>query len=297
MAITTTFQGLCMRPGKGCFMWVNGVILSALPVLAHAAALSVAPVLLESDAPTASPSPSAITSTATKPLNLRGYAQWKSPQQTLETVGYGTASSRSSYGSGIPLKDALRLILPEGWHVYAKPGVSGAAPVTWKNKNQPWTLPLREVLRQSGLIATLNWQHMALLLRVKPAPSVPPLDTKGYAAWSNSAASGLPSNFHVGHGQQTYPASSLAGVTPVFLLNRGDLILTDLQKWASQSGWKIVWQVPEDWQVPNTTSFNGGFQKAVSQVIQALSANGANIHAVFHMANNTVVISGAGGGD
>lgn len=90
---------------------------------------------------------------------------------------------------------------------------------------------------------------------------------------------------------------SLAGVTPVFILNRGDLILPDLQKWAKQSSWKVVWQVPEDWQVPNTTTFSGDFQKAASQLIQALSANGANIHAVFHTANNTVVISGAGGGE
>jgi hypothetical protein len=79
------------------------------------------------------------------------------------------------------------------------------------------------------------------------------------------------------------------------VLTKGRLILTELQKWAAQSGWTVVWQVPEDWQVPNTTTFSGDFQKAVSQVIQALSANGANIHAVFHTANNTVVISGAGG--
>lgn len=49
--------------------------------------------------------------------------------------------------------------------------------------------------------------------------------------------------------------------------------------------------------VPNTTTFTGDFQQAVTQVVQALAANGANIHAVFHTANNTVVIDGAGGGE
>jgi hypothetical protein len=239
--------------------------------------------------------------------DLHGYAQWASPQKTLEQVGYGTPGQRSSFGDGIPLRDALPLILPHDWRVYAQPGVVGTIPVTWKAKNAQWTDTLKEVLRQSGLIATLNWPHMDLLLRVKPTPAVAPLNTKGYTAWvapgtgSSSAASGIPSNFHVGPAtsvsQQTFAAPSLSGATPVFTLNQGDLILTDLQKWAKQSGWTVVWQVPEDWQVPNTTTFNGDFQKAVSQVIQALSANGANVHAVFHTANNTVVISGAGGGE
>jgi hypothetical protein len=84
---------------------------------------------------------------------------------------------------------------------------------------------------------------------------------------------------------------------PVFVLTKGRLILTELQKWAAQSGWTVVWQVSEDWMVPNTTMFNGDFQQAVTQVVQALAANGANIHAVFHTANNTVVIDGAGGGE
>jgi hypothetical protein len=85
--------------------------------------------------------------------------------------------------------------------------------------------------------------------------------------------------------------------TPVWTLKKNMLIAAELTRWARQSGWTVVWQVPEDWQVPNTTTFSGDFQQAVSHVIQALSANGANVHAVFHTANNTVVISGAGGGE
>ena len=294
-----------------------GLALIALPMLAQAAALSVSPVLLDDGSAiggstvlaAAPPSPQAAASSATAvaPLSLKGYAQWKSPAKTLESVGYGMAASGSSYGTNLPLKDALRLILPQGWHVYAKSGVSGSVPVTWKAKSTPWTDPLRNVLRQSGLEATVNWPHQAVLLRVQPVHKAAPLSTKGYTAWNHSSSddSGapLPENFHVGHaghGAEDFSVPtvpSLANATPIFLLNQGDLILTDLQKWAKQSGWTVIWQVPEDWQVPNTTTFGGDFQKAVSQVIQALSANGANVHAVFHTANNTVVISGAGGGE
>jgi hypothetical protein len=306
MVITVNIQGSSIMPTRKLALPAKGVVkavafsmfIAVVPSLAHAASLSVAPVLLD-ESPTSpvlhTPSPLASTQKAV-PLNLDGYAQWKSPEKTLEMVGYGTASIGSSYGSGVPLKDALRLILPSMWHIYAKSGVSGTVPVTWKSKDLPWTIPLREILRQSGLIATVNWPHEALLLKVKPVAPVAPMNTSGYHEWNAPSGGKLPAHFHEGP-TSVSPVSSLADVTPVFLLNQGDLILTDLQKWAKQSGWTVVWQVPEDWQVPNTTTFSGDFQKAVSQVIQALSANGANIHAVFHTANNTVVISGAGGGE
>ena len=233
------------------------------------------------------------------PLNTAGYAVWKAPVPTVSQEGFGYASRNTSFGTGLPVKAALEMILPKDWHVYAKPGVSSSTPVTWKSRNEIWITPLTAVLRQAGLNAVVNWPHQALLLSVRPISKTPALDTKGYTHWSASA---LPANFHVGKGHEDFavpstPSSPLQNATPVFLLNQGDLILTDLQKWAKQSGWTVIWQVPEDWQVPNTTTFGGDFQKAVSQVIQALSANGANVHAVFHTANNTVVISGAGGGE
>ena len=305
--MTTLFQGYSMHAAQRCLIGraaVGVMLVAALPILglhpamAHAASLSVAPVLLDAGG---SPSSRSVATSlqamplSVHPLNLKGYAQWKAPLKTLETVGYGVTDLRSSYGTDLPLKDALRLILPAGWQIYAKAGVSGAAPVTWKATEQPWTTPLRDVLRQSGLIGTVNWPHTALLLRIKPTPAIAPMNTKGYAAWGGASSTGQSSDLSPSTLSQGL--TPLQGATPIYLLNQGDLILTDLQKWAKQSGWTVIWQVPEDWQVPNTTTFGGDFQKAVSQVIQALSANGANVHAVFHTANNTVVISGAGGGE
>ena len=268
---------------------VSGCLLNAP---AYGGSLEVAPSL-ETTPPEGQVSAQAAA--PVKAMDVSGYAQWAAPASTLEMDGFGTSSLRSSFGNGVPLHIAISLIAPGGWQVFAQPGVSGAVPVTWKARREPWTDTLKRVLRQAGLQATVNWGHQAILLRVRPVPKVAPLDTKGYTVWGRPA-SALPASFHEGPGT-VLSAPTLAGAAPVFLLNQGDLILTDLQKWAKQSGWTVVWQVPEDWQVPNTTTFSGDFQKAVSQVIQALSANGANVHAVFHTANNTVVISGAGGGE
>ncbi len=211
------------------------------------------------------------------------------------------ASAKTSFGTGIPLSDALRMILPDGWRVYAQQGMSGSVPVTWKNTDAPWTEALKKVLRQSGLVGVLHVEQQALMLNVRPVPKVAPLPLTGYVQWGSSHAedhdtSATTTVTPLPVAAQNHTVAPIH-FQPVFLLSKGDLILTDLQKWAKQSGWSVIWNIPEDWQVPNTTSFSGDFQQAVGQVIQALSANGANIHAVFHTANNTVVISGAGGGE
>jgi hypothetical protein len=240
--------------------------------------------------------------------DLDGFTQQLVVQPVLAQYGNGLDIPSRRLKTGTPtIRQALRETLPGNWKVYTKPGVSLDLPVAIPNRvtHEPWTQALHHILESAGLHGALYWGPQVLTVWAPPPHRVPasfsvPPDLKGFqqvlntgapvsqgeavASWSSAAASPM-------------PASSLAGAAPVFVLNQGDLILTDLQKWARQSGWTVIWQVPEDWQVPNTTTFSGDFQQAVSQVIQALAANGANVHAVFHTANNTVVISGAGGGE
>jgi hypothetical protein len=231
--------------------------------------------------------------------DLSGFQQTLEVQPTLAVHGWGEAHAPDRLKGGVQsVRTVFRDTLPSGWRVYTKPGVSLDLPIviTSSMTKTPWTQTVKRELRESGLHGALWWNQRILTVWAPPAAKVPVVPEQqpklsGYQKADLGGASAT----------QTVPMATGAApalqATPVFTLNAGDLILTDLQKWAKQSGWTVVWQVPEDWQVPNTTTFSGDFQQAVSQVIQALAANGANVHAVFHTANNTVVISGAGGGE
>ncbi len=255
---------------------------------------------------------------------LQGFKSAFTIQPILAEHGTGTAAPTSTHGEGTAAQ-AIQKILPYGWRVYTKPetNVFLGSPILYNGHGKSWIAALKSVLKQSGLHGAIWWGPRILTLW--PAPALPTyqptphllgykqthlrvtVDHPGTSTilqgtdHSLGATPLVPSSTKASLPTRAQPGDRaqpvLLGLTPVFLLNQGDLILTDLQKWAKQSGWTVVWQVPEDWQVPNTTTFSGDFQKAVSQVIQALSANGANVHAVFHTANNTVVISGAGGGE
>ena len=251
--------------------------------------------------------------TATPTPDLHGFQKRFTKEPVLAQHGVGIAEV--CHGGGImTMRQAIQKLLPEGWTVYSRPGVLLGLNTHYSCKGgKPWTTALQHAIRNVGFHGAIYWGPNDMTVWVPAASPESSPDLSGYKPVALKPHIVREDTLTVGRGgkivaslsqdtatMQTtapLPSPSLSGATPVFLLNKGDLILTDLQKWAKQSGWTVIWQVPEDWQVPNTTSFSGDFQKAVSQVIQALSANGANVHAVFHTANNTVVVSGAGGGE
>lgn len=84
---------------------------------------------------------------------------------------------------------------------------------------------------------------------------------------------------------------------PVWTIETNQPISTALEAWAKSVGWKVVWQSPKDWLMPNTLRVKGDFLTAANQVIEDLSANGADVRADPHLANKVFVVHAAGQGD
>ena len=253
----------------------------------------------------------------------------------LTQAGHGSPTPiPGADGHFLPLESAIHTIAPMGWSVHLGPYISPSLPVTWHKG--PWTDSLQRLVSGEGMCASVDWGNRTVSIQASAsllvgtsndAPIVPGAEQQAKTSallettksekttrstanssnfhWGKAEPDAAKATMHTPAGGITLSATSILAnkpvkpiaFTPTWSLAKGTLIATELKQWARQSGWTVVWQVPEDWQVPNTTTFSGDFQKAVSQVIQALSANGANVHAVFHTANNTVVISGAGGGE
>jgi hypothetical protein len=209
--------------------------------------------------------------------------KWTAPTiRTINYTGFGTASIlKHSFGRNVLLPTAVSLIVPDGWNVYADKGVYSGGKVSWNASNKPWTYSLRRVLNKQGLQAEVDWNAHYVLLKVLHKAVNPVYSNLGPSLNKDSAPA---------------PAlnTSLGSVTQVFTLKKGTLIAAGLKKWAALSGWVVLWQLPEDWEVPNNTVFTGSFHDAVTKVVKALRADGANIHVRFHADNKTVIIMGAG---
>lgn len=81
---------------------------------------------------------------------------------------------------------------------------------------------------------------------------------------------------------------------PTWTLTAGRTVGKELQAWGEKAGWKVIWNLPKDWAIPASTTYQGEFKAAASSVIKNLAANGAIIRAQFFDGNNTLVVNGPG---
>ena len=185
------------------------------------------------------------------------------------------------------LIDAIQMLMPPSLAPSLQLEVLAAnlnAPAHWTPGSR-WGA-LQAMLRVMGLQARLDGKT----LRIAP---VTESDPKAAAAQPTAAPQ-----------RPMVPAAAPAAVRsipvfkpiPLWTLKANQAISVDLDAWAGASGWKVVWNVPQDWLVPNTVQFQGDFRAAATQVIQALAANGADIRADVYTANKTLVVHAAGQG-
>jgi hypothetical protein len=81
---------------------------------------------------------------------------------------------------------------------------------------------------------------------------------------------------------------------PAWTLEANHTIGQELQRWADKAGWKIFWNMQQDWAVPATTTFNGSFEDVAGDVIKTLAENGAIIRATIYRGNKTMVVAAPG---
>lgn len=74
----------------------------------------------------------------------------------------------------------------------------------------------------------------------------------------------------------------------------GTSLEQQLNGWAKQSGWTLVWNLQQDWIVPAGARFEGGFVPAAKDVVESLAKNGVDVRADVYSANRTLVVHPAG---
>lgn len=194
-------------------------------------------------------------------------------------IGVGTAMGNSGFGN-VSLDSALSLILPPIW-TSSIPGDLGRTKVSWNGGT--WLHALNHIGRTSGIHFVVNWNTQ----RVSATSG------ESYGSQDVSALGATPpaQTVEPAHIVQHPPVPTFIPVQ-TWTLAKNTLILTDLDQWASKSGWAIVWKAKRDWSVPNTTVYTGSVSHAVISVIKDLNYDGAMpaLHYKVWNRNNTITI-------
>lgn len=219
------------------------------------------------------------------------------------SIGWESPAPRPLQSS-VPLDHALALLVPSGQTTVLFHGVDPQAPVHW-SAGATRAQALHEVLQEQHLSAQGDSMHLTIsalkagsqdaFVRMptpaahpapaaaKPAPTVAKAPAPVVAKVAAPAASAAK------------PAATPAfAATRDWTIHKGQSISEALRQWADVAGWTVIWQPQQDWEAPHDTHFSGTFSEAVSQVVDALVANGVtDLRA--HIGNNeTIVVYRAG---
>ncbi len=222
-------------------------VMAGFQVVEEAPAKPVAPIV-----PTTSEAPS------TGSLQLVALTYIGEPDKDIQVV--------TGFGRDLTLSEALKQIVPSGWHAFIKddmaarvavakiPGVG----VSWKGGRR-WTEVLDILANEQNLAIDVDWKKKLLYVGERKEVIVKPLPEQ--SPWT---------------------------------LNAGQTVGHELQAWGVKAGWKVIWNMQKDWAVPASTSFSGDFSSAAAEVIKTLAANGALVRAQFYDGNKTMVVTGPG---
>jgi hypothetical protein len=174
-------------------------------------------------------------------------------------------------GAGpVSLSAALLRIMPQSlaWQNTEIVGVNDAQPVSWPTGS-----------RRSALLAVAKEANAQILVSKRGIKVEPVRDSRAPKALVTVPKTDVA----VAHRAAAQPVASIKLVA-------GKPLSKQLQAFGAAQGWTVVWKLTQDWVVPAPATFEGSFGSAAQAVIEALAANGADVHADIYPRNKTFVV-------
>lgn len=84
----------------------------------------------------------------------------------VHQIGKGEVVMTDSFGTDMPLKDAISMLMPSKWIAYIDEGVKTPSNVDWYAKNEPWVDVMAQVGINYGYRFIVDWDQK--LLQITP---------------------------------------------------------------------------------------------------------------------------------
>lgn len=187
-----------------------------------------------------------------------GFVDDDSKPQVI-VFGKTTASDDAvGLGNNVPLRDALQQIVPRGY----SQDVSAVNPedldrkVSWRG-GKPWIEVLKDVLQGYAWIS----------VKVDTTNKIVTLQAEGVQAQKNQVTT-----------------------TMTWRIRRGERISDALESWRKTAGWRGAYWEAQELESEMDQSFEGDFEQAIKQLLDALADQGIQIRARIYDANRVIRI-------
>lgn len=191
----------------------------------------------------------------------------------FRVVGKVVTSEVVGFARNVPLKDAVRQVIPSGYSVQVGNGTNGLMDkrVYW-NGGRPWTDVLADMVAPiAELTVEVDANSKTVSFVSMASPSV--VATVPTPGGGDRGASGVATQ-----------ASKTWSITP------GKRLSETLEHWGREAGWQsVIWEAP-DMVAEIGATFEGTFEEAVASTMESLTRSGTQLKAVFYSGNKVVRI-------
>jgi hypothetical protein len=210
-------------------------------------------------------------------------------QDPVTHVGVGVFGAVHSKGSGLPFRTAIPLIIPKGWKADFGDELLPHRLVSW-GEGTSWGEVLRQICREIGAVAEIRWSEKRVRLWVQ-APSLRPVALPESLPAPQAAPAEVADalNSITPPAAPSLPPLPIEPARPTWRIEPGSL-KGQLEAWAQDAGYQVVWHSRNDWQVQAGASITGTLEDAVRVVVESLHRGGAPLRACIYTGNRVVEI-------
>lgn len=260
---------------------------------------AAAPKRLDVEASVVAPTGSAVVTTnGRQRVDLEGSMQ---PRIVQSGTPQTQIAFIKGFGTDVKLIDALRQILPAGWHAYTEGQVDAEKKVTWYG-NRTWVAALNTALNAQNLQAKIDWNAK----EVTVSNMASQVGNSRSAEDQIAIAQALMKVQSRPDGEKAVLAAvKVAAVqekksepAPIWELTSEKTLRENLKAWAEKASWTLIWSAAHgnviiDYPVSASVRFNGelvGKDGAIARVVSAYKDADNPLEVEFFRANKVIEV-------
>lgn len=218
-------------------------------------------------------------------------------------------------GKNKPLPDALRAILPKGWHAKKGADVNGGMRISW-DRGWDWVTTLNDVAREYHLSIVIDWSRETVTV-LKPEQEsshrwIGQEDLEREGQISSSSLDNAPKHELYSVPQESHGRASAkiaepekaipitptpstfpkpAHYKPALHLISGQKMSESLNTWAKEMGWNLIWEAKVDYPVSVDTTLSGSTEEILNQFGDALIYSRLPLRVDVYKLNKVIRVS------
>lgn len=218
-------------------------------------------------------------------------------------------------GKNKPLPDALRAILPKGWHAKKGADVSGGMRISWE-RGWDWVTTLNDVAREYQLSIVIDWSRETVtVLKPEQEPEPRWIGQEDLEGEGQASASSLPAapkhelysvpqeprgrtSAKIAEPEKAIPITPTpsefpkpAHYKPALRLISGEKMSESLSTWAKEIGWNLIWEAKVDYPVSVDTTLSGSTEEILNQFGDALVHSRLPLRVDVYKLNKVIRVS------